>query len=509
MTENQNPILSVKKLTKMYPGTIALKNVDLDLYKGEVVAVVGENGAGKSTFIKILSGVIEPTEGDIFLNGEKVHLTNPKVATKLGISALHQELNLIDYLTVAQNIFLGNEKRKGIIPDSTEMENISKRYLKMFGMTFLPSKLVKDLSNIQKEIVQLCQALVHNAQILLFDEPTAAMEENDVKKLFEVIKDLKNKGETILYVSHKLSEVVEIADRTIVFRNGMKVGELKKNEFNIDRIVNLMAGRDIEVMKSYTSEPSESKDETILKVEHLTTKSVTDVSFELKKGEILGFAGLIGAGRSETVRALLGLDPTIISGDVYLYGKKFAIKNAYSAIRNGISYLPEERKFLGIFPTLSIEENLSISAYKNLSYAGIVLNKRESKRIAESYKEMLNIKITSWESSMNALSGGNQQKILLARTLSTNPNIVILDEPTRGVDVETKAEIYELMKAIVKQGKSIIMISSELDEVMNMSDRIVVMHEGKVVKIVNNKSRDILKEEIVSLMSGIEGEKVL
>ncbi len=509
MAENQNAILSVKKLTKMYPGTIALKNVDLDFYNGEVVALVGENGAGKSTFIKILSGVIEPTEGDIFLDGKKVHLTNPKVATKLGISALHQELNLIDYLTVAQNIFLGNEKRRGIIPDSIEMENMSKRYLKMFGMTFSPSQLVKNLSNIQKEIVQLCQALVHDAQFLLFDEPTAAMEENDVEKLFEIIKNLKNNGKTVLYVSHKLSEVVEIADRTVVFRNGMKVGELKKNEFDIDRIVSLMAGRDIEVMKNYTSESSESENETVLRVEHLTTKSVTDVSFELKKREILGFAGLIGSGRSETVRALLGLDPTVTSGDVYLYGKKIAIKNAYVAIRKEISYLPEERKLLGIFPTLSIEENLSISDYKNLSYAGIVLNKRESRKIAESYKEMLNIKVTSWEATMNALSGGNQQKLLLARTLSTNPNIVVLDEPTRGVDVETKAEIYELMKAIVKQGKSIIMISSELDEVMNMSDKIVIMHEGKVVKIVDNRSRNILKEEIVSLMSGIEGAKLL
>jgi len=509
LIEQNIPFLSLKKITKMYPGTVALRDVDIDFYKGEVVALVGENGAGKSTLVKILAGVIEPTKGEIILNGKAVKLGNPKVAVELGISALHQELSLCDNLSVVQNLFLGNEeKRIKLIPNVSRMKETAMNYLKMFDVEFSPLVPLKNLSSIQREIVQICQALIRNSQFILFDEPTAAMEEMDVEKLFRIIRDLKSKGKTILYVSHKLSEVIEIADRAVILKNGMKTGELKKSEFDIDKIVRLMAGRDVEVIKKYSSEPMNSQDEIVLKVEHLTTEIVKDISFDLKKGEILGFAGLIGSGRSETIRAILGLDPTKKAGEIYLYGKKVIIKNPYDAIKKGISYLPEERKSLGIFPTLDIEYNLSISSIRNNSYFGLIPSRFKIRKLAESYKDSLKANIPSLSGSMGTLSGGNQQKVLLARCLSTDPNILILDEPTRGVDVETKSEIYELMKNIVKRGKSIIMISSELDEVVNMSDRIIVMHEGKIFKILENRSRNIPKEDIVALMSGVEEVKL-
>ncbi|MEM3828716.1 MAG: sugar ABC transporter ATP-binding protein [Conexivisphaerales archaeon] len=509
MEENKNILLSLRGITMVYPGTVALKKVNADFYKGEIVALVGENGAGKSTLIKIISGLIEPTEGEIILNGKTIHLSSPNVAFEVGISALQQELNLAGNLNVTQNIFLGNEKKRWkLIPNISEMKEIAMNYLKLFDVDFSPSKPVNTLSSVQREIVQICQALVHDSQFILFDEPTAAMEEMDVKKLFEIIKNLKSNGKTILYVSHKLSEVIEIADRAIVLKDGMKVGELKKSEFDINRIVKLMAGRDVEIMKKYLNGMPDSKCKSVLKVEHLTTESVKDVSFELKQGEILGFAGLIGSGRSETMRAILGLDPTKKRGKVYLHGEEVVINNPYDAIKKGIVYLPEERKTLGIFPTLSVEENMSISSIRNESYFGIIPNKSKIRKLAESYKEALKANIPSFSSSMNTLSGGNQQKVMLARCLLTNPDILILDEPTRGVDVETKSEIYELMKNIVKEGRSIIMISSELDEVVNMSDRIIIMHEGNIVKILENKSGSISKEDVVALMSGLEEVKL-
>ncbi len=285
--ENKNvPFLSLRGITKLYPGTTALKNVDADLYKEEIVALVGENGAGKSTLIKIISGLTEPTEGKIIFNGKEVHLSTPNIAFKLGISALHQELSLAENLNIAQNIFLGNEKKRwGVIPNTYEMERISINYLNLFDIELSPSRSVKTLSSIQKEIVQICQALIHNSQLVIFDEPTAAMEEMDVKKLFTIIRDLKSKGKTVLYVSHKLSEIIEIADRAIVLKNGMKVGELERSEFDIDRIVKLMAGRDLEVMKRYSSETLSSNEEPVLKVDNLTTEIVKNISFELKKAK--------------------------------------------------------------------------------------------------------------------------------------------------------------------------------------------------------------------------------
>ncbi len=496
------PILSVKELTKIYPGTVANKNINVDFYEGEILALVGENGAGKSTFIKMIAGVVKPTSGKIFLNGNPLILNSPRDAFKAGITALHQELNMVRDLTVYENIFLGSEIRKGVVPKKNKMIEEAKKYLKEFDSSISPLSKIEELSSVQKEIVQICQALAHKSKIILFDEPTAALEEVDVKKLFKIIRRLKGEGKSILYVSHKLSEVIEIADRAIVFRNGIKVGELRKEKMKAETLVKMMAGRDINVMKEF-SESSRIHEKTVLKVENFNSSRVKNISFELKEGEILGFAGLIGSGRSEAIQAILGLDPSKTRGEVFLDGEKIKIKRLTDAVSKGISYLPEERKSFGIFPTLDIKSNLSILSLKNMAKHGIMLNRKSMKEVSENYREILNIKVNDINGYMTELSGGNQQKVLIARCLATNPRILILDEPTRGVDVETKAEIYELMKEFVSEkGKAIIMISSELDEIMNMSDRIIVMYEGEIVDILDKSKGKITKEMVVAAMSG-------
>ncbi len=499
------PILSVRSLTKVYPGTIANNNISVDFYPSEVIALVGENGAGKSTFIKMLVGVEKPTSGEIVFGGRRVVFDSPRDAFNVGIAALHQELNLVNELTVAENIFLGSEIRKGgkgVSPDTRQMVEEAARYLKMFDPNISPLAKVKELSSVQKEIVQICQALVHHSEVILFDEPTAALEESDVQRLFDVIKQLKSEGKSILYVSHKLSEVIKIADRAVVLRNGFKVGELRRNELDVDRLVKMMAGRDVEVMKSFSVSGAERK-QAILRVEGVSSSNVRDISFELYENEILGFAGLVGSGRSETIQAILGLDPSKYRGDVFLDGRKVKIRKLSDAVRLGIAYLPEERKSFGILPTLSIKENISILLLRGTSRYGMVVNRQKVNEIAEEYKRILNIKVSDMDGTMTELSGGNQQKVIIARCLATNPRVLILDEPTRGVDVETKAEIYELMRAFIsEEGKAIIMISSELDEVVNMSDRIVVMYEGRIVTILDKHECSITKEDVVSAMSG-------
>ncbi len=499
------PILSVRNLTKVYPGTVANNDISVDFYGGEVLALVGENGAGKSTFIKMLVGVEKPTSGDIMFKGKKVVFNSPRDAFNIGIAALHQELNMVDELTVAENIFLGSEIRRserGVVPDVAKMVEEARKYLEMFDPSISPLARVKELSSVQKEIVQICQALVHHSEVILFDEPTAALEESDVTRLFDVIRQLKAEGKSILYVSHKLSEVIQIADRAVVFRNGFKVGELRRQELDVDRLVKMMAGRDIEVMKSFSISKREKR-RVLLRVEGVSSSSVRDISFELYENEILGFAGLVGSGRSEAIQSILGLDPTRYGGDVFLDGRKIRIKKLSDAVKLGITYLPEERKSFGILPTLSIRENISVLLLKRTAKYGMLVDRQRVEEVAERYREILNIKVSDMDGAMTQLSGGNQQKVIIARCLATNPRVLILDEPTRGVDVETKAEIYELMRGFAsEEGKAIIMISSELDEVVNMSDRILVMYEGRIVTVLDKHERTVTKEDVVSAMSG-------
>jgi ribose transport system ATP-binding protein len=504
----RNLILSARQITKIYPGTIANENIGIDFYSGEVLALVGENGAGKSTFIKILSGVIRPTLGYLMFEGKKVEFSNPKDAFDTGIATLHQELNLSEELTVYENIFLGSELKNGFLPKKSDMIMESKKYIELFKESFSPLVKAKLLSPVQKEIVQIIKALIHNSKVILFDEPTAAMEENDVKKLFEIISHLKEEGKSILFVSHKLSEVEEIADRAVVLRNGKKAGELQKEEINQDKLINLMAGKDVEILLHKESKNLEPN--YILSVKNLNSSKIRNMSFDLRENEILGFAGLIGSGRTEAMMAMLGVDSSRKVEQIVINGKNVKIRTLSDAMKLGISYLPEERKHFGIFGTLNVSENLGILSLKETAKFGFIKNNIKILDISNKYKAILSINIPSFMDSMSTLSGGNQQKVCIARCLAINPQILILDEPTRGVDVETKAQIYELIKSFVKESKKgVILISSELDEIVSLSDRIAIMYEGSLVKILDNSSKNIKKEELVALMSGNVYEEVV
>ena len=471
-------ILKMTGIEKRFKGVYALKNFNFSLKEGEILALIGENGAGKSTLMKILSGIYEKDSGTIEYFGKQLEVNSPKEAEEKGISIVHQELNLMNHLTVAQNIFIGHEPLNSIgLIDDNLMIKKAKSIFKGMNVDINPSNKIGSLTVGKQQLVEIAKALIHNSKILILDEPTAALTEAETKELFRIIKDLQLTGVSIVYISHRLEELFIISDRITVIRDGEYIDTKLTKETNKDEIVNLMVGRVIyETPKTESKVPQDAKE--ILRVENLTVQGIVkDISFSLKEGEILGFAGLMGAGRTEIARAIFGADK-FDSGKILVNGKQVYIKSPVDAIKNGIGYLSEDRKRYGLALGLSVSDNMMMGNYNKFSHF-LMVQKKDINKTAKEEVKSLNIKTPSINQLVKNLSGGNQQKVVIANWLIKECKILIFDEPTRGIDVGARSEIYSLMERLVSMGKSIIMISSDLVEVLRMSDRILIMSEGK------------------------------
>ena len=471
-------ILKMNGIEKRFKGVYALKNFNFSLIQGEILALIGENGAGKSTLMKILSGIYKKDAGTIEYFGKPLEVSGPKEAEENGISIVHQELNLMNHLTVAQNIFIGHEplNKLGLIDDKLMIKRAEKIFQGM-NVDINPAAKIGSLTVGKQQLVEIAKALTHNSKILILDEPTAALTESETKELFRIIKDLQVSGVSIVYISHRLDELFILSDRITVIRDGEYIDTKITKETNKDEIVNLMVGRVIyETPKTESKVAKDAKE--ILRVENLVVPGVVkDVSFSLKHGEILGFAGLMGAGRTETARAIFGADK-FESGRIFVDGQEVSIKSPVDAIKSGIGYLSEDRKRYGLALGLPVFENMMMGNYDKFSNMLMVQNSKV-KDTAEKEVESLNIKTPSINQLVKNLSGGNQQKVVIANWLIKECKVLIFDEPTRGIDVGARSEIYNLMEQLVSMGKSIIMISSDLVEILRMSDRILVMSEGK------------------------------
>ena len=471
-------ILEMKDIHKSFSGVKALSGITLRLKKQEILGLCGENGAGKSTLMKILSGIYEKDSGTIEYFGKQLEVNSPKEAEEKGISIVHQELNLMNHLTVAQNIFIGHEPLNSIgLIDDNLMIKKAKSIFKGMNVDINPSDKIGSLTVGKQQLVEIAKALIHNSKILILDEPTAALTDAETKELFRIIKDLQLTGVSIVYISHRLEELFIISDRITVIRDGEYIDTKLTKETNKDEIVNLMVGRVIyETPKTESKVPKDAKE--ILRVENLTVQGIVkDISFSLKEGEILGFAGLMGAGRTEIARAIFGADK-FDSGKIFVNGKQVYIKSPVDAIKNGIGYLSEDRKRYGLALGLSVSDNMMMGNYNKFSHF-LMVQKKDINKTAKEEVKSLNIKTPSINQLVKNLSGGNQQKVVIANWLIKECKILIFDEPTRGIDVGARSEIYSLMERLVSMGKSIIMISSDLVEVLRMSDRILIMSEGK------------------------------
>lgn len=485
-------VLSMKNITKLYPGVVALNNVSVDFKAGEVHALLGENGAGKSTLIKVLSGAVVNDEGTIWINGQEFDKMTPAISRNCGVEVIYQEYNLIGGLSVAENICLGRQMHG--IANKKEMVSITRELFDKYHINIDPKAYVKELSTAQQQLVEITKAISKDASLIVMDEPTAQLTMSEVTNLYEIIRNLKAKGKTVIYISHRLEELFEITDRVTIMRDGAYVDTVDTDKTTRDELITLMVGR--ELNDSYPKRDC-VKNEVALKVEHLSGYSNTDVSFELKKGEILGVSGLVGAGRTELMRVIFGADKKL-GGTVSVNGQAVHIRSPKEALKLGIGLIPEDRKMQGCFLNSSIEWNISISNIQKLTTAHVV-DKKKIRRQAEYYEKMLNIKTPSLEQKVRNLSGGNQQKVVLAKVLAADTDIIIFDEPTRGIDIGARHEIYELMCDLVREGKSILMVSSDMEELLGMSDRIIVLCEGKLTGEL--KKEDFSQEAIMHLAS--------
>lgn len=478
-------ILECQGLSKSFGGTKALQNVELHIKKGEVHALVGENGAGKSTLMKAIIGLHKIDSGSITFEGKPYKVNGPAEAIKKGITMVHQELNPEPHLTVAENIFLHNEDTKGIFLSKKETNRRAEEILKKFNFDISPTQLVGDLSLAQAQMIEIMKAVSQDAKVVIMDEPTSSLDNEETEQLFRTIRQLKENGVSVVYISHRMEEIFHICDTVSVFRDGQFIDCKPISEVTEQSLISMMVGR--EVKNVFPKTECEIGD-VVFKVEGLTGKGFENISFEVRRGEILGLTGLAGAGRSETMRAIFGLDP-LDSGKIYLEGKEIVNKSPRQAINNGIAMVNEDRRQYGLCLYRSISENISLPNLP-VHQKGLLLNKKKEKNENTEYAQMLTVKAASLDEDAIALSGGNQQKVVLAKWLMTNPKVLILDEPTRGVDVGAKSEIHSLMCSFAKQGLAVILISSELPEVMAMSDRLLVYHEGKI-------NGELLREDIL------------
>lgn len=477
-------LLEMRNISKAFPGVQALSNVSIDLHHGEVVALVGENGAGKSTLMKILTGIYRADEGEIFLNGKKVNVTSTKKATELGISMIHQELNLMKDLTIAENIFIGREPKGflNLFIKDAELNRMTKQLFDQLSIDLDAKTKVEQLTIAKQQLVEIAKALSFESKILIMDEPTTALTETEIDVLFEIIENLKKNGVGIIYISHRMDELKRISDRIIIMRDGEFVDTLRTSETDIKQVIHLMVGREVYI-ESKPNIAQENQD-TVLELKNVSTNShIKNISFTLRKGEILGFAGLMGAGRTEVANAIFGIDK-IKMGDIILRGKKVKISNPAQAVQNGIGFLTEDRKHLGLLLDMDVKTNVALATMKNFHRAGFVQDDEIAKK-AEHYVEKLRIKTPTIDQHIRFLSGGNQQKVVISKWLLRDCDILIFDEPTRGIDVGAKGEIYRLLEDLASQGKAIIMISSELPEILRMSHRIAVMSEGRITAILD------------------------
>ncbi|HZG84845.1 sugar ABC transporter ATP-binding protein [Paenibacillus sp.] len=497
-------VLEIQRITKKFPGVVALNNVSFGIKKGEVHALVGENGAGKSTLMKILSGVYQPTSGKILLDGKEVTFRDPKEAQNMGISIIHQEFSLIPYLSGVDNIFLGRElTRRGGLLHKAKMRAQADAVLRRLNADIRLDKPVASLSVANQQFIEIAKAVSIETKVLIFDEPTASLTGKEITKLFELIDTLKQSGVTIIYISHHLEEILEICDTLTCLRDGEFVGTRNVRELTKQDIVKMMVGREIE--NAYPVRPAGgAKDETVvLEVRKLSNAQLKDVSFSLRKGEILGVAGLVGSGRTETARALIGADQAS-EKEVYVGGKKADIQSPTDALAHGICLIPESRKTQGLILDMTVKNNISLPMIKELThFLGLINHNKEESVADQSIKDLL-IKTPGSNQKVKHLSGGNQQKVVLAKWLNTGCHIFIFDEPTRGIDIGAKEEIYKLMRQLADRGNSIIMISSELPEVLGMSDRILVMHKGKIMAELSGGT--VTEEEVMMYATGGEGQ---
>ncbi|MDO5038619.1 sugar ABC transporter ATP-binding protein [Clostridium sp.] len=489
-------LLKMEGIDKAFPGVQALKNAKLEVLKGEVHVLIGENGAGKSTLMKVLTGVYKKDSGNILFKGKEFNVKNPKEAAERGVSIIHQEFNLLPHLTVAQNIYIGREPKKNkFIIDEKKMIKDTENVLKSLNLSIDPNERVDNLSVAEQQMVEIAKALAFKSEVLLLDEPTSALTESEIEDLFKIIKKLKKEGVGIVYISHRMEEFKHIADRITVLRDGSYIGTRIWKDVDINEIIKMMVGRDI---KDQYPKREPNIGEVVFEAKNINRKGkLHDVSFSVKKGEILGFAGLMGAGRTEVARAIFGADP-IDSGEFYLEGNKIKIKSPVDAIKNQIAYLSEDRKRDGLLLDLDVEFNTVIANIKEYSKLSVV-NDKLCKKISNEKINDLKTKTPSLSQKTKFLSGGNQQKVLIGRWLCRDTKVLIFDEPTRGIDVGAKYEVYTLMKELAEKGVAIIMISSELPEILGMSDRIIVMHEGKKTGELDIK--DATQEKIMSLAS--------
>jgi ABC-type sugar transport system ATPase subunit len=487
----EEALLKIEGVSKKYGGLQALNRVGLTVRRGEVHAVVGENGAGKTTLMKILGGIVSKDEGTLAFEGEAVHFSSPLESMRAGISIIHQELSMMPSLNVIENVFTGRIKsRMGLVPWK-ELEEATRRVLQRVGLEVDPHALLETLPISQQQLIEIAKALSIDAKLIIMDEPNSSLTQSESERLFEVITHLQAQGIAVIYVSHKIEEVLRISDRITVLRDGVLVGTKDRAEASVDGIIQMMVGRQLK--REHKEDRKREIGPERLSVRGLTGKRFTEVSFTLHEGEILGFAGLVGAGRSEVARAIFGVD-AFHSGELFYEGEPVRFRSPQDAIKHGLAMLPEDRKNLALFMGMAIHFNVSIANLPWMKTRWNTIDYDRVRALVQEFIDDLNIKLGSMEHPVNTLSGGNQQKTVLARWLATQPKVLILDEPTHGVDVGAKAEIYEIIRELAASGMSIILISSELPEIIAMSDRVVAMHEGQVTGILD---RERLTEELI------------
>jgi ribose transport system ATP-binding protein len=495
------PILTVRGVTKSFPGVRALKGVDLTIYPGEVHALVGENGAGKSTLMKILAGAQRPDGGEIKLYGKPVHFHSPHQARIAGIGIIYQELTIAPNLTVAGNVFLGSEETKlGFLADTPAMVKHTQEVLDRLGARFRATQRAAHLSIAEQQQIEIARALFHKSRILVMDEPTTALSDRETDRLFDIVRQLRSEGLAIIYISHRMAEIYELGDRLSVFRDGEYVGELTRTEFSSDRIIEMMVGRKLEDL--YPQKIAGHGD-VVLQVKNMSDKEhVKNASLELRAGEVLGLSGLVGAGRTELARLIFGADPKE-SGEVYLNGKLVDIKSPIDAVKLGIGYVPEDRKLAGVFLQMSCRDNIAMNILDRNAKAGIIDFSHINER-ARAEAKALSLRAASLSVRAGGLSGGNQQKLLLARWLEINPKVLILDEPTRGVDIGAKAEIYNVIQELARKGMAVVFISSELPEILGVCKRVIVMREGVVMgEVGGDTGIEVTQQNIMKLATGV------
>lgn len=490
-------LMVAQGITKIFPGVKALDSVNLSVKKGEIHCIMGENGAGKSTLIKTLTGVYPLDGGTIHFKGKKLTSLTPQCAIDKGISVVHQDLNTLEFLTIEENITLGREiSTKGFINKQKNIDFVLP-FLKEVHLECSPQIYMNELSVANKQLVIIAKALSQNASLIIFDEPTTMLSEKEVTNLFNIIKKLKEKGIGIIYITHRMNEIYSIGDRISILKDGSNVSTHLINEITMDEICNKMVGRELSLVFPPKSTPSS---EEILKLEKIYTENISDITFSLKKGEVLGIAGLVGSGRTEILNAIFGVDK-ILKGDIHLNGKLLKRKHIRESLEYGIAYIPEDRKSKGIIGKHSILENFSL-LNSMLDHRFGFYNTSKGKKMCDEYIKQLSIKTPNIDEIIGNLSGGNQQKVVLAKWLSISPNIILLDEPTQGIDVGSKAEIYNIIHSLTSKGISIILVSSELIEIINLCNQVIVMKNNKICTKLEGK--EITEEKIISYAMGVE-----